>query len=162
MIDISNWPIQDVMMLPDYCFGRRWLVGLTFTLTGPGAVYVLSPAKMPDKFVIWNMTINLRWATSSSILATFGMGEQSPGSALEFDNLPKIFPECETQAGLKGGFEINYLVQTDFPRLKMPVIGSGRYIIGKFVRSVGSSQGGQVCFTVSMLPKAVPEWTLKQ
>jgi len=56
-MDISNWPDHKIMMLPDWCFGRRWWVGSYAGSTTGVVQYVCSEENLPDKFVVWGVLI---------------------------------------------------------------------------------------------------------
>ncbi len=55
IMDIRNWPLSQIMQLPDAAFGRRWPVGLAYAFAGAGAEFDISEAALPERFVIWEV-----------------------------------------------------------------------------------------------------------
>lgn len=160
-MDISGWPINKIMQLPEHVFGRRWPVSVAFVLAGAAAKFDMADSKLPDGFVIWGITIIHRWASSSNMEVTLATGEQLPAADVAFNQLPLLFPEIKSANGKLGSIESIYQASNVINRLKVPVVNNGTRLIGRFIRTVGSSVGGQVILTVSSIPNEVPDWLLK-
>lgn len=90
---IDNWPMDRVMRLPDWCFGRRWWVG-EYMGSGDGLVYYrLGEEELPDKFVVWGIMLSARSPNClESLRLTIRLGDHVPANvadALTMDRLLK-------------------------------------------------------------------------
>lgn len=54
-MNTSNWPGYKIMMLPDWCFGRRWWVGGYAGNVNGQAYYYCVEENLPDWFVVWGI-----------------------------------------------------------------------------------------------------------
>ena len=56
---IDNWPLDRIMRLPDWCFGRRYWVGQYLYGLGGGIAYGIAEEPLPDKFVVWGVMVSV-------------------------------------------------------------------------------------------------------
>jgi len=56
-MDISKWPLNQIMQLPDWCFGRRWWVGTYVGTQAANPNYFLIEESVPDRFILWDVLI---------------------------------------------------------------------------------------------------------
>jgi len=56
-VDISKWPLNKIMQLPDHCFGRRWWVGTYVGTAADATTYFAIEESVPDKFILWDVLI---------------------------------------------------------------------------------------------------------
>lgn len=161
-MDISNWPIGDILQLPRFIFGRRWMVGTARNLVGAAAHYSISDAMLPDKFIIWEMSIQSKFASSSSIQVTLATGMELPTTDAQFYHLPLVFPDVRSVGGVSGSFDAVYLDSNIVKGCKIPIMNSGRYLVGRYIRTVGTGVGCQINLIISSVPREVPDWFLKQ
>lgn len=159
-MDIRNWPINKVMQLPDWCFGRRWPVSVAVTLTGAAAVFDRSDPQLPDRFVVWEVVVMMPWTASCSIEVALATGIELPPNTATFDQLPLLMPHIRSIAGTPGAIDVNYLFLMSVVKVRIPVENSGGHLIGRFIRTVGSSIGGQAIITISAIPKEGPDWII--
>jgi len=54
-MDVSRWPLERRMALPDWCFGQKWWIGMTVGTTADGQVYFFISDLPPDNFVVWDI-----------------------------------------------------------------------------------------------------------
>ena len=160
-MDIRNWSIDRIMKLPESAFGRRWPIAVTYLLAGAAAKFDIADTKLPDGFVIWEVMIEMRWASSSNMEVTLATGEQLPASDAVFNQLPLVFPQIKTPSGQLGAMEAMYNSSYAIRKMKVPVVNNGSRLIGRFIRTIGSSVGGACILVVSSIPKEVPDWLLK-
>ena len=155
-MDIRNWPIDRVMQLPDHCFGRREVLQLSTDLTGAGSVYVINPAGLPDKMVIWEVNVAARAVVASTIHVGLALGEQLPASDAEYNALELVFPNVISSDGDRGEFEVCVNSAFSITMVRFPVVVSGRRLIGKFTRHQGNSTEGVIDVIYSSVPNEVP------
>jgi len=159
-MNIDNWPLDRIMRLPDWCFGRRWWVGHTLGIgTGLGS-YAISDEQLPDKFVVWGIYVSTLCANCLQALQlTMRLG----------DHLPADLADAITMERLMKGVAI---ATTNF-ELKVEQNGV-TWIHAE--RMIVESAGRRLCFAatgdgtieyeitagvlISALPREVPDWLI--
>ncbi len=157
-MNISNWPIDKIMGLPDHCFGRREILQLAVDLADANPVYSISPAGLPDRMVIWEVNAAARAVVASTIHAGLALGDVLPASDAEYDALELVFPNVISSDGDRGEFEVCVNSAFIITMVRFPVVVSGRRLIGKFTRHQGNSTEGVIDVVYSALPSEVPGW----
>ncbi len=157
-MDIRNWPIEKIMQLPNEAFGTREVLQLAVDLTSADPVYVISPAGLPDKMVIWEINVAARAAVIVTIHAGLAFGEQLPASDVEFDNLETVFPNVISSDGDRGEFEVSSSAGFDVTQGRFPVVVSGRRLIGKLTRHQGNATEGVIVVVYSSIPTEIPDF----
>ena len=56
-MDVTKWPIDQIMQLPDHCFGRRWWVGTQCYADDGKVGYGFAEEPFPDQFVLWAVMV---------------------------------------------------------------------------------------------------------
>ena len=56
-MDISRWPLDKRMELPDWCFGQKWWIGDTVMTQAAADKYFFMSDAPPDIFVVWDVLI---------------------------------------------------------------------------------------------------------
>ncbi len=156
-MDIRNWPIDQIMQLPDSCFGRREMLQLAVDLSGAGSVYAINPAGLPDKMVIWEVVVAARAAVVVTIHVGLALGEQLPASDAEYNALELVFPNVISSDGDRGEFEVSSDSGFSVTNVRFPIVASGRRLIGKFTRHQGNATEGVITVVYSSIPNEVPE-----
>lgn len=59
-MNIKGWSANQVLQLPDWCFGGRWWVGEYMGSTSGEIYYRGGEEILPDKFVLWGIMISAR------------------------------------------------------------------------------------------------------
>jgi len=148
------------MTLPDWCYGRRWWVGLQQSSPSGGDRGNLFVAELPDKFVVWGVLIACRSLNCiSGISATIrlakeriafitnpmryervlkGMGRENLRNEFYVDGNDVTWIKCEREIIESAG-------------RKMAVITSGD-LIHAYDVTIGVQ--------ISALPKEVPDWLI--
>ncbi|NVM23073.1 MAG: hypothetical protein HWN68_14980 [Desulfobacterales bacterium] len=157
-MDISNWDINRIMQLPDWCFGRKWLVGLHAELTGASSKFDLSEFNLPDIAVIWEVTFMVARVSSTSVRFTLALSDHQPVDDADFEKLEPVLKHVKSRMGFRYSLEANDLMAIRLSELKTPIESKNRRLACKFRRVIGQSTGGQAMVTVSYLPREIPEW----
>ena len=161
-MDIRDWPINRIMQLPDCCFGRRWPVGMSKLLVQAGAFFDITKAPLPDRFCVWGVNAIGKYTSGSDVQITLAMGDELPATDALFNDMPLLFPEIESLNGTRGAFDTCYISQRMIENIKVPVMGTGRRIVARFLRETASSLGVSCSVIISSIPNEVPDWLLKQ
>lgn len=89
-MDISKWPLNKIMQLPDWCFGRRWWVGTYVGTQADTPNYFIIDESVPDIFVLWDVLISSAGHTAGTHTnVTFRLCPQVPtaGNIKDFRRL---------------------------------------------------------------------------
>lgn len=161
-MNIRNWPFDRIMQLPDWCFGRRWPIGLQAVLTDDAPVFDISEAALPETTVIWELAIQNLSILASALIVTLSIGDQLPASDAAFNVCELVFPGIESTTGVRGAVDVMDRGALCSRRLRIPVATAGRRLVGRFLRDTGSAVGGQAIIVVSSIPTEVPDWLCSQ
>lgn len=128
-MDISQWPLPKIMMLPDHLFGIRQPLGFSGDEDGYGHFWFISEASMADVSVIWELWTWSRFKTpddwDQNVKFSFAMGDHLPTSLDEFDAMENMFPEFDEHQRL-----YHYIRGCQaFRRMKKPFRFQGRRIV---------------------------------
>lgn len=157
-MDISNWGIGQIMMLPDHLFGRRWLLGCSAAADLALWVYDISEMALPEWCVIWEMVFTGCNTVGVSINFSLRLGDQLPASDAEFLAMEMIFPGIDHFVDGRNVFELGAMSNQQFRRIRQPVHSMGRRLVMGARAAVGSPEGGSVQVLISSVPKEIPEW----
>ncbi len=155
---INDWPMDKIMQLPDEAFGRRWLVGVSFTLSDANPVFDISEFSLPDVFVLWEVVTVAVGTFSESVHIGLSLGDVVPTSEIEFDALEIILGGIAARDAEKGEIEVLPFCPTNFRSIRQPVTANGRRLVGKAIRDLGAPVGATANLTISSIPNEVPSW----
>ena len=65
-MDVSKWPLNKIIQLPDWCFGQRWWVGVNIGTALAEAVPFIIDESLPDVFVLWDVIVLSAQATGQT------------------------------------------------------------------------------------------------
>lgn len=157
----DNWPLDRIMRLPDWCFGRRYWVGGYCGATGGTVFYNMSEENLPDKFVVWGVFISCRSPCClEAIRLTMRLGDHVPVDVADTNAMERLFKNISAP-------NITY---------EFYVTPNGVVWVNA-QRQLIESAGRRMCFVVngdqtieyemtigvqiSSMPKEVPDWLVK-
>ena len=59
-MDISNWPMDKIMQLPDSAFGTKFSVFMSGLAAAAATTFFISDFALPDRCVLWEVSISIR------------------------------------------------------------------------------------------------------
>jgi len=159
---IDNWPLDRIMRLPDWCFGRRWWLGEYMGHTAGNVNYLLGAENLPDKFVVWGIYISCRSINClEAIRLTIRLGTVLPAAAGDVEGLDRIFKGicvpaityefCVNPNGVTWVNCERQIIESAGRRLVMISNGDGTIA---YYMTVGMH--------ISALPKEVPDWLFSE
>ncbi len=159
-MDIRNWPVDRIMQLPDWCFGRRWPVGLQFTTPDANPVFDICEAALPEVCILWEVSLFVSGLPGITVGFTLALGDQLPADDAAFNVCELLFPGVESPEGIRG--EIEKLTDSGPPafQIRQPVATAGRRIVGRAIRILGEALAAQAVIIVSSVPTEVPDWLI--
>lgn len=159
-MDISRWPLDRIMQLPDWCYGRRWWIGMYLGTQAAQTSYFLIPESVPDVFVLWDIlfyTTGNTAATHANL--SLRLCRQAPTST----NL-KTFKRL-----LHGIADPKQFYDFHLPSVAVTHLGPMRNLIearndriGGAVKLVGETADCEngIGFLISGIPREVPDWVV--
>ena len=159
---IDNWPLDKIMRLPDWCFGRRWWIGEYMGNTKGTVDYRLGVENLPDKFVVWGILISTRSpACLEALRLTIRLGELLPVAPGDVNGLDRILKGVSIQT-ITYEFYVNPNGLTWINVERVIHESNGR-------RLVLMANGDQTIayemtagMIISSMPKEVPGWLLRE
>ena len=157
-MDISKWPVDKIMELPDWCFGQRWWVGVNVGTSLAEAVPFLIEESVPDVFVLWDVLV-LSAATEGQTRTdlTIRLCRQAP----TIENV------LEMRRLLRGLSQPHLYYEIQLPADVAVHLGPMRNLIearndrvGGIFKRLGATaaQEAQVALLISGMPREVPDW----
>lgn len=157
---IDNWPMDRVMRLPDWCFGRRWWIG-EYMGSGTGVVYYrLGEEELPDKFILWGVLIACRAPSCLEALRlTIRLSDHTPANVADANTMERLLK----------GISIPTITYEFYPNANAVTwIGCERQIIESSGRKLAMVSNGDqaiayemtVGVLISSMPKEVPDWLI--
>jgi len=91
-MDISAWPIESILQLPDHCFGPKQFVGMISGKEGDGVDYVVSSVVLPAHMVVWALYCSCRQTAITAWKLGFRIGPVAVYVTATYNALPRVFP----------------------------------------------------------------------
>ena len=157
-MDIRDWPMDRIMALPDYCFGRRWTIGLGVEGTVVETIYNISDAALPDIFVLWEFSAIVPAAFTALVQIEIRLGDQLPLVAADFEAMELLLPGVENSAGLRSAYTIIGTTDRAIRGLRIPVKAQGRRIVVAFNGLWAGDWAAEIDLVISSVPKEIPDW----
>lgn len=157
-MDVRRWGLNQIMQLPDCCFGRRYLVSCSLNVLSAQRVWDISEVALPDRCVIWELMIRGTTSPENIVDLRIALGDQLPTAVAMFNRLEPMFMGLGRQAAEPRPMVVAGGDLMHWDRLRLPVAAQGRRLViealtGELV--VGNVLVGIV---VSGLPTEVPDW----
>lgn len=159
-MDVSKWPLEEVMALPDWCFGKRWWIGMSLNSALAEAVPFFLDENVPDVFVLWDVLLMSAPATGQTRWdMTIRLCKQEPTTAnvRQFRRLLRGLanPTDYYEIQVPGGGLLHFGPMRNLIEARNDKIG------GIFKRIDGTApQQGQIGFLISGIPREVPDWVV--
>ena len=159
-MDISKWPLDKIMQLPDNAFGQRYLVSCALATSGDNPVWDISEVSFPDKAVLWSVTIMWVYSNVTTAYVRLGMANKIPKNRLEMDTATNLVTGLGKQGftprripGYQyGGHEVYNMRKHIQPQGKKLVAEANAWTDKDIVVRVSA--------LVSSIPKEIPEWMI--
>ncbi len=160
-MDISGWPMSQIMQLPDFVFGRQQCISQYIGTSAAVVSYFKMKQELPDWFVVWSILVEGEKhsaATWINLSLRLGGPDSVPANIKDFDRLIRD----------KGSVEQTYdwhlpaVGLKHITGLRELVNGKGRFIIGliKMVGETGTVES-MVSVFITPVPREAPDWLVK-
>lgn len=155
---IEHWTLNRKMQLPDHCFGRRFVVGLSFIVLTEDIYYDICEIPLPDLAVIWELSIWVPNSISGDSILRLALGDKLPGTQAEFEALEPVFQSIGSPTVGPRRIWMQDIGDYALRTLRMPIEPQGRRLVGEL--EAGGAAEGQVLvnMVVSGIPREIPDW----
>ena len=161
-MDVKGWPLDQIMSLPDHCFGRRWPIVSSRAVGVNSLEQWLVHAALPDRCVLWQLQAYPAQYTAASCLFKVALGDHEPANDAEFDAFERLFPGNLDNAAGEGSFYVTGLFKVDIP-MRLPIFPQGRrFVVQAFNSHATILLPIVMVFVVSSFPTEVPDCLLSQ
>lgn len=157
-MDIRNWPMDQVMQLPDSAFGRRWAIGVSCQKEEVGTCYDISEAGLPERCVIWQLYIIATSTAFATYSFSLALGDVLPVNDAQFDANEYLFRDIGQHVLPRRELITGVMCPAIDLRMRKLVETGGRRLIGRFVFTTEVLAYLHVFLVVSSVPKEVPDW----
>ncbi|MBA7534303.1 hypothetical protein ES705_26549 [subsurface metagenome] len=159
-MDVSRWGLDQLMMLPDHCFGSRWPIAVTVLGAVASPKFDIAEMAFPERCVLWELAALFQGETLIETDFELRLGDVLPTTWAEFQEYDLLFRGVR-QLTIPGGLiHITTMTSVNWQNFKMPLQAAGR----RLVIGVGAGEAVnnyvQVALTVSSIPREVPDCLL--
>jgi len=159
-MDIRGWGIGRIMQLPDFCFGRRYLVSCALDMEAAQRAWDISEVAFPDMAVIWEIGVGGMAGWQDAITVRLALGDRLPATVAEMNALDPLVFGLGLQGAEPRDIRVRGFGRGALLRLRTPVAAQGRRLVieGETEEAIAGSV--LVTVTVSGVPREVPDWVL--
>jgi len=159
-MNIDNWPLDRIMRLPDWCFGRRWWTGTYTGTTNGGSEFWICEENLPDKFVVWGVMFSFRTPNGTNMMrVSIRLGDRLPANLDEFRTKERVFKNVSVPNIV---YEF-YVPSNDIrwiPAERQLIESAGRRMVMLTNGDGVNTHEGTVALLISAMPKEVPDWLI--
>lgn len=157
-MNIRNWPIGQIMQLPDCCFGRRFLISCFAFVAEQGLAWDISEVAFPERAVIWSMTYYSVVRGAIALQTRLALGDQLPTTAAMMTALDPLFMGLGAQGADPRVISMPYYGVVICTNMRHLVEARGRRLVLEVNSTVSGVDDTQVILSVSSIPTEVPDW----
>lgn len=157
-MDISNWPLGKIMLLPDHAFGRRFIVSAEVRATGDETVWDISEIAFPEVCVLWQLVIRPYQCVSLAGGIRIALGDQLPTSTAMMDALEPLVPGLGIQGAEPRLISVAMMAGWLNIGMRFPIHVGGRRLVLEGSCADQKTTWASVHVLVSSVPKEVPDW----
>lgn len=156
-MNIRDWPLGQIMQLPDCCFGGRFLVSCYIRQTILGAGWDISEIALPEKFVLWEVEFDVMTEVDKLVLTRLALGDQLPVAVGMVDALEPLLQGFGVQGPEPRVIESFGSVSFSFRRLRQPYTPAGRRLVMEVDLPIAVVAYVSASLIVSSIPTEVPD-----
>ncbi len=156
-MDISNWPMDKIMQLPDSAFGTKFSVFISGNANAAATVFFISDFALPDRCVLWEVSIAIReQANISSFHASnvsLKLGTQAITTNAQAAALEDLLTGMNENIG-GARFVRGTVLLT---RLRLPLSPQGRKVVAVLHNTILLPATMVVGLVFSAIPTEIPD-----
>jgi len=157
---LDKWPMDKIMQLPDWCYGRRWQISLYANGVSGAEAWDITEQGLPEDCILWEWALSTTNAWGNSDRWRIALGDQLPTTTAMMDhNEPLIHG-----FGVQGGEPREIIGPNYTPlamrRLRQHIHSAGMRPILEVNPNGSGTRDLMVLMTFSSIPKEVPDWLI--
>ena len=158
MLDISKWPISRIMQLPDDCFGTKFPIIFSGSITSGPSKFFTSELSLPDRSVLHSVEVmnisNTPGTVGGRIFLSLALSTNTVVTDAQFAALDNLLPGIdEIQAGARA-----FRCPISCRMMRIPVPAQGRKVVAR-VRFIPAQEVTFViCLVFSSIPAEIPDF----
>lgn len=156
-MNIRDWPLGQIMQLPDCCFGRRFVVSVSSFLTGPGTAWDISELAIPELSVLWELMVSGGDVTLVDCGIRLALGDQLPTTAAMMAAYSPLIPGLGVQGPEPRLIQCSPRLCIHLVNVRQPIEAMGRRLVLEHLSGPGEVLHVQVSMVVSSIPTEVPD-----
>jgi len=158
-MDIALLTDEQIMRLPDHCFGEKQLLGMYLYNNAPGtSVFGILDVVLPDPAVIWSMAVTMMQENVDSALGRAALRDTVPINQAQMDACQEIYPNWGIPDAGPNWFPRLPRVFTHVEiSCRIFIVTGGKKIVMENALDTGKGRI-QITMVVSGIPTRVPDW----
>lgn len=157
---VSSWGWGRLLKLPDWCFGRRWIITTEAYNSGLGLAWNISELGLPERSVVWQVQAVISQGMTASGNMRLALGDQLPANAAAMNRLEELIPgmgnEVMTPRAIyASGFCVLFDLKTRYG-----LEASGRRVVVEYHSLTATPSAARLSMVVSGVPSEVPDWVV--
>ena len=151
---------SEILQLPDHVFGARFVVACELRVGGDSIEWEMSEIALPEKFVLWQLSIMWQhWSIASSYLR-IGMGDQLPTATVMMDTCEPLVPGLGEAGTYPRGLHGYQYTGHERINMRMARHAMGRRMVIEVNSAAAATSNVRVAAVVSSIPDMVPKCVL--
>lgn len=159
-MDLKNWSFDQLMMLPDCCFGTRWPIGVAVVGAVVSPKFDIAEMPLPERCIIWELAALYHEETLLKAQFELRLGDTLPLTWAAFQEYELLFKGVRTLAAPGGPIYIVSTMSVNWQNFKLPVAAAGRRLVIGVDAGQAVNNTVQAVVTVSSIPREVPDCLL--
>ena len=159
-MDVRGWPVERILQLPDWVFGRSYILSCVCKISGIGITFDISELLLPNLCVVWYVKIWGWYTTGYQSYVRIGLGHFLPSTEAEFMKLKPIVHGL----GITGAEPRQIHIWRDQPSLdlqmRMPLDSGGNKVCMMANALTAEFGYARLAVCVSAFPEEVPDWLI--
>ena len=157
-MDISTWPIDKIMQLPDHCFGRKFVVSCAVRVVPEATVWDISEIALPNVFVLWQLQIYPYGFTTADSRIRIALGSKLPTAEEQMDRYQPLISDLGIHGTRPRRIYLFQRTGTFIVFMRMPISAQGQRLVIEAHAEADANANVSVQIVVSAIPKEIPEW----
>lgn len=161
MVPLSELGVNDLAMLPDWVFGRRWCAGFQVYSNAASGVGVADEQSMPDRVMVWSLTLWSNYSGGAGQYVRIGLGNGAPATEAAILECEPLFrglgqPGAEPRRIVLDKYMYPYTLP-----MRLLVERRNRQIVGWYNDAAATARWALVAMSVSAVPTELPVWVAR-
>jgi len=159
-MDIRDWPIDRIMQLPDWCFGRRWVISTIVRQEIIGQTWDISEISFPEVAVLWQLAVYPHNVSGRECWVRLHLGLKLPETMAEMDPMPQLVPGLGNFEDGRRYIRVEEAAGQFNLNLRNVIEAHGRKLVMEGNAINTALLWVQAAVVISSLPKEVPDWLI--